>query len=96
MGRNGFLIRKRWLEKNLEKKCYNYCYCFICQKGKIDPGYVSKHNSNCEKQVIFLMIPNGKKWHYLTVKNLLVLLTWINSKHHDHFYCLNCLHSFAI
>ena len=33
------------------------------------PAYVSKHNSNCEKQVINLMISNGEKqWHYLAVK----------------------------
>ena len=38
-------------------------------KEKICPVYVSKHNSNCEKQVILLMIPNGQGWHYLAVKN---------------------------
>ena len=27
----------------------------------IYPAYVSKHNSNSEKQVILLMIPNGEK-----------------------------------
>ena len=27
------------------------------------PAYVSKHNSNREKQVILSMIPNGEKWH---------------------------------
>ena len=41
---------------------------------KINPAYVSKHNSNREKQVVFLVIPNGKKWHYLTVKKLSALL----------------------
>ena len=42
------------------------------------PAYVSKHNSNREKQAIFLMISNGEKlWHYLAVKNLLVLLRGI-------------------
>ena len=30
--------------------------------------YISEHNSNCEKQVIFLMIPNGEGWHYLVKK----------------------------
>ena len=34
-------------------------FCML-KKEKIYPAYVSKHNSNCEKQVIFLMIPNGK------------------------------------
>ena len=31
-------------------------------------------NSNREKQVILLMISNGEKWHYLTVKKLSALL----------------------
>ena len=29
-------------------------------KRKKYPANVSKHNSNCQKQVILLMIPNGK------------------------------------
>ena len=38
------------------------------------PAYVSKHNSNREKQVILLMIvygegPKGQRWCYLAVKN---------------------------
>ena len=31
---------------------------------KICPAYVSKHNSNCEKQIVVLMIQHGKGWHY--------------------------------
>ena len=31
------------------------------KKGKIYPAYISKHNSNCEKQFILLMISNGEK-----------------------------------
>ena len=31
------------------------------KKEKIYPADVSKHNSNCAKQVILLMSPNGKK-----------------------------------
>ena len=62
----------------------------------------SKNNSNCKKQVILLMIPNGKGWYYLAVKKkyiyiyiyILALLTGITSKHYDNFYCLKCLHSF--
>ena len=65
------------------------------KKETIYPIYVSKHNSNCEKQVILLMISNGKKWHHLAVKKLSTLLRGITSKHHGDFYCLNCFHSFA-
>ena len=70
---------------------------------KIHPAYVSKHNLNCEKQVIFLMVSNGEKrkakskgqqlWHYLAVKKLSTLLRGTMSKHYDDFYCLKCLHS---
>ena len=42
------------------------------------------------------MIPNEEKedWVCVTVKKLLVLLTWITSKNNKDFYFLNCLHSF--
>ena len=65
------------------------------KKEKVYLVYVSKHNSNGEKQVILLMIPNGKRWHYLAVKILPAFLRGIMSKHLGDFYCLNCLHSFA-
>ena len=32
----------------------------FCMLKNIYPVYVSKHNSNCEKQVILLIIPNRK------------------------------------
>ena len=41
----------------------------ILKKKKTYPAYVSKHNSNCEKQVVLLVIPNEEKWDYLPVKN---------------------------
>ena len=65
-------------------------------KKYIYAACVSKHDSNHEKQVIFLMISNRQKgWYYfLAVKNLSVLLRGIISKHYDEFYCLNCFHSF--
>ena len=65
------------------------------KREKIYSAFVSKHNSNREKQVIHLMISNGEKWHYLAVKKLSALLRGIISKHHDDFYCLICFHSFA-
>ena len=39
-------------------------------------------------------IPNGKGWHYLTVKKLSALLRGVTSKHDGGFYCLNCFYSF--
>ena len=64
------------------------------KKQKKYPAYISKHNSNRETLLIFLMIPNGEGWHYLAVKRLSALLREVTSKHH-HLNYLNCLHSFA-
>ena len=38
---------------------------------------VSKYNLNHGKQVIYLMISNKEKWHYLPVKKLSALLRGI-------------------
>ena len=67
----------------------------ILKKKKRKPAYVSKHDSNCDKQVILLMIPNGEVWHYVAVRKLSALLRGITSKHLGEFYCLNCFHSFS-
>ena len=60
--------------------------------------HISKNNSNCEKEIIILINSNGEAWHYLAAKKekLSALLRGTMSKHHGDFYCLNCLHSFAI
>ena len=44
------------------------------------PADVLKHTVNNEKKIILLMIPNGKVWHYLSVKELSSLLRDIMSK----------------
>ena len=50
-------------------------FCML-KKEKTYPTYVSKHNSNREKQVILSLISNGEKegWYYLAVKKLSALL----------------------
>ena len=62
---------------------------------KINIAYKSKDNLTREKQVILLMISNGEKWHYLTVKNLSRLLRGITSNHDGDFYCLNCFFAYS-
>ena len=62
---------------------------------KMHIAYKSKHNLTREKQVILLMISNGEKWHYLTVKNLSGLLRGITSNHAGDFYCLNCFCAYS-
>ena len=54
------------IKKNNATIALNFLYA---KKEKIYPAYASKSNSNRKKQAILLMIPNGKGWHYLTVKN---------------------------
>ena len=63
--------------------------------GKIYRVYVSKRNSNREKQVNLLMISNGEKqWHYPPVKKISALLRRLTSKNNGDFYCITCIHSF--
>ena len=52
-----------------------------------------KHNNRRENKVILLMITDGKKWHYLTVKSRSALLRGITSNHDADFYCLNWFYS---
>ena len=57
-------------------------------------AYRSECNHKRKKQVILLMITDGKKWHYLAVTNLSALLTKKSSNHDGDFYCLNCFNSY--
>ena len=68
----------------------------LTKEKEICSAYISKINSNCEKQIILLIIVNEEKegWHCLAVKKLSTLLRGITSKYHDDFYCLNRLHFF--
>ena len=52
-------------------------------------AYKSKYYFTRENQVILLMITGSKKWNYLAVKSLPVLLRGITSNHNVNFYCLN-------
>ena len=61
---------------------------------KIQVACRSKNNLSCDKQIILLMITDGEKWHYLTIKNLSGLLRGITSNHCGDFYCLNCFRSY--
>ena len=45
----------------------------------------SKYNHKRDNQVILLMITNGEKWHYLTVKRLPALLRGVTSNHNGDF-----------
>ena len=55
---------------------------------------MSKYNSNNANQIILMIINDGRKWHYLAVKSLPVLLRKITSNNNRNFYCIHFLHSF--
>ena len=52
------------------------------KEKEIYPAYVSKVNSNCEKQIILLIILNEEKkgWHYLAVKKTIYIIKRSNIK----------------
>ena len=60
------------LEKNNPTIALNILYI---REKEICLAYISKINSNCEKLIILLMIPNEEEegWHYLAVKKLNLL-----------------------
>ena len=58
-------------------------------------AYRSKYNNKLKKQVILLMITNGKKQHYLAVTDITALFQKILSNHDGDFYCLNCFSSYT-
>ena len=50
------------IEKSLRKIIHQLLSIFyILQKKKINPTYISKISSNCEKQIIHLMVSNKEK-----------------------------------
>ena len=56
---------------------FNIYYIYVLnilyiKEKEICPAYIAKINSNCEKQITLLMIPNEEKerWHYLAAKKL--------------------------
>ena len=61
-------------EKNNPTIALNDLYI---KEKKIFPGYISKHNSACEKQMILLMNPNQEEegWHYIAVKRIIYIIT---------------------
>ena len=76
-------------------------------KKTINLGYKSKYNHKRESQVVLLMITNGEKWHYISLKSestddrfnrslrsLSRLFRGVTSNHVRDFYYLNCLYLF--
>ena len=58
-------------------------------------AYKSKYLLKRENQVILLIITDGEKWRYLTVKSLSELLRGITGNQNWDFCCLNCFRSYT-
>ena len=87
----GFLAGTKELikfEKNNKTIALNVLYIPHNTKT-ISVAYRSEYNNKRKKQVILLMIHNGKNFHYLVVTNLSALFKRILSNHDGEFYCLN-------
>ena len=78
--------KKSSSEKDDQKKFEKNNVTITLNVLDTNPTFVSKHNSNSEKQVIFLKFLNEEKWHYPAVKTLSALLRGITSKNEGYFY----------
>ena len=75
-------------EKNNPTIALNILYI---KEKQIWTSYNSKINSNCEKQMILLMIPNKEKKGWSCSKKIICILHEITSKLKGDFYCLKYL-----
>ena len=87
---------KDWVkfEKNNETIAFSVLY-IPCNTKTTSVAYKSKYNNKRKRQVILLMITNGKKQHYLAVTDISALFQRISSNHDGDFYCLNCFSSYT-
>ena len=87
---------KEWKKFERNNKTIALNILFIPHNTKtIRVAYRSEYNNKRKKQVILLMITDGKKWHYLAVTNLSALLAKKSSNHDGDFYCFNCFNSYT-
>ena len=87
---------KDWtkFERNNKTIALNVLYVQYNTKT-ISVAYRSEYNNMRKKQVILLMISNGKNQHYHAVTNLSALLAKKSSNHDGCLYCLNCFNSYT-
>ena len=82
---------KEWQKFERNNKTIALNILFIPQDTKtISVAYRSEYNNKRKKQVILLMITDGKKWHYLAVINLSALFKEKLSNRKGDLYCLIC------
>ena len=86
---------KDWKKFELNNKTIALNVLYMPCNPKPCVVYRSEYNNKRKKQVILLIITNGKTSHYLAVTNLSALLQGMSSNHKENFYCLNCFNSYA-
>ena len=87
---------KDWKKIERNNKAIALNILFIPRNTEIiRVAYRSEYNNKRKKQVILLMITDGKKWHYLAITNLSALLQGKSSNHKEDFYCLNCFNIYT-
>ena len=85
--------QKEWEKFGGNNKTIALDILFIPHNAKTRVAYRSVHNNKRKKQVILLMITDGKKLHYLAVISWSPLLQEKSSNHTEDFFCLNCFNS---
>ena len=85
---------KEWQKFERNNKTIALNILFIQRNRKTKSvAYRSEYSNKRKRQVILLMITDGKKWHYLAVINLSALFKEKLSNRKRDLYCLNCFNS---
>ena len=85
---------KEWKKFERNNKTIALNILFIPHNTKtIRVAYRSEHNNKRKKQVILLMITDGKKWHFLPITNLSALLQGNSSSHEGDFIYTALIHT---
>ena len=66
-----YIVKTIYVYISISISIYIYIYIIYIY---IYSAYISKHNSNREKQAILSMITNREGWYYIAVKQLAALL----------------------
>ena len=81
--------KKDWKKLELNNKSVALNVLYVPDNiEKVGHVYTSKHNQNHESQAILLMITDGKKWHYLAVKELSASFRVLTQKNNRDVYGL--------
>ena len=88
--------QKDWKKFELNSKTTALNILFVpYNTDEIRLAYKSKYKFKRENQAVLLMVTDGEKWHYLSLKIFPALLRGVMSNQMVSFNCLNCFHSYS-